>query len=263
MEPELCRSLNMMSLELLAAYLGEKLEVVNKLYQELLADKRFLAELNTQIKNSRKYFQKGVFRHEKLDSVDWMSIQRIILYVLVRLYKPAVCLETGVFYGGNTSFILNALRVNGTGKLISIDLPGNEIKRELRHHLVGDSEDIPEGLDIGFIVHENLKEQWTLIRGDSLKEILKIKQKIDLYIHDSDHSFNFITREMSLVWNKLKADAIILADDLDWSNGFFSFCVEKKLYPLIITDNGKSGLRARTGIARLKHPFRQKLDIVG
>lgn len=263
MEPELCRELNMMSLELLASYLGERFEAVNRLYQELLEDRKFLNELNTQIEAGRVFFQKGVFQHEKLDSVDWMSIQRIILYILVRLYQPAVCLETGVFYGGNTSFILNALRKNGEGKLISIDLPANEIDRTSRHHLVGDTEDIPEGLDTGFIVHDNLKKQWNFIRGDSLKEIPKIKEKIDLYIHDSDHAFNFITKEMTLVWDKLKDNAIILADDLDWSNGFFNFCVQKKLYPLIITDNGKSGLRARTGIAKLDHPFRKKLDIVG
>ena len=132
MEPELCRSLNLMSLELLASYLEVKPEAIDKLYQELLADREFLNELNEQIKKARKLFQKGVFRHDELDSVDWMSIQRIMLYILVRLYKPAVCLETGVFYGGNTSFILNALRRNKEGELISIDLPGNAIAKESR-----------------------------------------------------------------------------------------------------------------------------------
>jgi hypothetical protein len=68
---------------------------------------------------------------------------------------------------------------------------------------------------------------------------------------------------MELVWGKLSKKATIMADDLDWSNGFFSFCVEKKLFPLLITDNGKSGLRMRTGIIRLDHPFRSKKDIVG
>jgi len=68
---------------------------------------------------------------------------------------------------------------------------------------------------------------------------------------------------MSLVGGKLTKNAVILADDLDWSNGFFSFCVEKKLYPLIITDNGKSGLRARTGIVKLGHPLAKNKDMVG
>ena len=51
-------------------------------------------------------------------------------------------------------------------------------------------------------------------------------------------------------------------DDLDWSNGFYGFCVEKKIYPLIITDNGKSGLRARTGIVKLEHPLEKRVEVV-
>ena len=100
---------------------------------------------------------------EELDSIDWMAIQRIILYILVRLYKPAVCLETGVFYGGNTCFILNALRRNNFGELISIDLPANEIKSSERHFLVGDRENIPEELDSGFLIHKSLKDRWNFI----------------------------------------------------------------------------------------------------
>lgn len=68
---------------------------------------------------------------------------------------------------------------------------------------------------------------------------------------------------MSLIWKKLSTNALIVADDLDWSNGFFSFCVDKKIYPLIITDNGKSGLRARTGIVKLGHPLEKRVEVVG
>lgn len=263
MDPQLCRTLNHMSLEQLSKYLDVDINEIEKYYTELLNDEEFLNEINQQITFARKYYQKGICQHVKLDSVDWMAIQRIILYILVRLTKPSICLETGVFYGGNTCFILNALRRNNHGQLISIDLPANDIKSEQRHHLVGDTEDIPNGLDIGFLIHDNLKKRWKFIRGDSHKEIPKIENSIDLYIHDSEHSFSFIQREMSLVWERLSKNGIILADDLDWSNGFFGFCVEKKLYPLIITDNGKSGLKARTGIIKRGHPSEKERDIVG
>ncbi len=263
MDAHLCRALNHMSLEQLAMYLNVKLDKIEGYYTELLKDEEFLAEINEQIHYARKFYQKGICKKEMLDSVDWMAIQRIILYILVRLFKPTVCLETGVFYGGNTCFILNALRRNKHGHLISIDLPSNTIKPIQRHHLVGDTEDIPLGLDIGFLVHESQKKRWQLIRGDSHQEIPKIKKPINLYIHDSEHAFHFIRKEMSLVWKKLSKNAVIIADDLDWSNGFFSFCIEKKLYPLIITDNGKSGLRARTGIVKLGHPSGRHKDVVG
>ncbi len=263
MDPNLCRTLNHLSLEQLSKYLNIELKKIEEYYSELLDDSNFLNEINDRIKESRKFYQNAIFKHEELDSIDWFAIQRIILYILVRIYKPSVCLETGVFYGGNTCFILNALRRNNHGQLISIDLPANNITSNQRHHLVGDSENIADGLDIGFLIHENLKIRWSLIRGDSHKEIPKIDKQIDLYIHDSEHSFHFIREEMLLILPKISENAVIIADDLDWSNGFFSICVEKKLYPLIITDNGKSGLRARTGIIKIGHPSEIQRDIVG
>ena len=263
MDPNLCKTLNHLSLEQLSKYLNIDLKKIEELYSELLEDSQFLGEINEQIQLSRKFYQKAIFKHEELDSIDWMAIQRIILYILVRLYKPAVCLETGVFYGGNTCFILNALRRNNFGELISIDLPANKIESSERHFLVGDGENIPQELDSGFLIHKSLKNKWNFIRGDSLQEIPKIEKKVDLYIHDSEHSFQFIKKEMSLIWNKLSDNAIIVADDLDWSNGFFRFCVEKKIYPLIITDNGKSGLRARTGIVKLGHHLEKQREVVG
>ena len=263
MDPVLCRTMNNMSLEVLASYLQINVRELDKLYQELLEDQIFLRELNEQIQNARLYFRKGIFRHENLDSIDWMAIQRILLYILIRLYRPSLCLETGVFYGGTTCFILNALRKNGHGRLISIDYQADYIEPESRHYLVGDSESIPKELDVGFLVHQAQKERWELIRGNSLLEIPKISGQIDFYNHDSDHAFDFIKQEMNLVWEKLTQNAIIMADDLDWSNGFYSFCVDKKLYPLIITDNGKAGIKARTGIVTLNHPFRKHKDITG
>jgi len=266
MDPNLCRQLNLFSLELLADYLYVDFKTIKEIYEELLNDDIFLKEINEQITSVRHIYQDGIFRHKYIDSIDWFAIQRILLYIVVRLKKPNVCLETGVFYGGSTCFILNALRKNKKGILISIDLPGQlweKIFNNNRHHMVGCSENIPQGLDIGFIVHNNLKEQFTLIKGNSLEEIPKINKTFSLYNHDSEHSFDFVMQEMSLVWNKLEKDALIIADDIDWSNGFYRFCVEKRLYPLVITDNGKSGLRARNGIVHLSHPFNSKIDIVG
>ena len=263
MNPNLCKTLNHLSLEQLSQYLNIELKKIEEYYSELLDDSSFLIEINDRIKQSRKFYQNAIFKHEELDSIDWFAIQRIILYITVRIYKPSVCVETGVFYGGNSCFILNALRRNNFGELISIDLPSKQITSDQRHFLVGDKEDIPKELDTGFLIHESLKERWNLIRGDSLKEIPKINKNVDLYIHDSEHSFHFVQQEMSLIWKKLSDNAIIVVDDLDWSNGFYGFCVEKKIYPLIITDNGKSGLRARTGIVKLEHPLEKRVEVVG
>jgi cephalosporin hydroxylase len=263
MDPKLCRDINLMTMELIANYFEQPVSLVQALYQELLDDHQFMAELNQQITFCRQFHQRGIFKHEKLDNVDWFGVQRILLYVLIRLKQPEVFVETGVFYGGNTAFILNALRRNKKGHLFSFDLAANDIRDLNRHHLVGDSEIIPEGLDVGFIVHDNLKTRWSLIRGHSHEQLPLFDLPIDIFMHDSDHAHNFVLKEFEIVWSKLTADAVILADDLDWSNAFFQVCIEQKLLPLIITDNGKSGLLARTGLARLDHPARGKPDVVG
>ena len=174
MDPLLCRQLNLMSLEQLAHYLGEDISRIDSFYQEILDDTVFLEAVNVQINRVRTLYPKGICAHEHLDSVDWFAIQRIILYILIRLYRPERCLETGVFYGGNTSFILHALHKNGQGELISIDLPGQEIDQTGRHHMVGNSEYIPAGLDIGFLIPDYLKDRWTLVRGDSHQEIPRL-----------------------------------------------------------------------------------------
>ena len=158
MDPNLCKTLNHLSLEQLSQYLNIELKKIEEYYSELLDDSSFLIEINDQIKESRKFYQNAIFKHEKLDSIDWFAIQRIILYILVRIYKLSVCVETGVFYGGNSCFIINALRRNNFGELISIDLPSKQITSDQRHFLVDDKEDIPKELDIGFLIMNLLRK---------------------------------------------------------------------------------------------------------
>jgi hypothetical protein len=98
----------------------------------------------------------------------------------------------------------------------------------------------------------SLKERWNLIEGDSLAIIPTLDIQFDMYIHDSDHSMQFLLKEMELAWNKLSEDAIFLVDDIDWSNAFYTFVSAKRLYPVLFTDNGKDNLRVRTGLVSKK-----------
>ena len=166
-------------------------------------------------------------------------------------------LETGVYYGGNSAFALQALARNNSGKMVSIDYPDSEIRRlganASRHSLVGDSELYDPTLRPGFMVPPSLHVHWELIEGDSLKVIPTLEEIFDFYIHDSDHSMNFLSQELAAGWEKLSNQALILIDDIDWSNAFFAFCVKQRLFPFLMTDNGKDDLRVRTGIAMRSH----------
>ncbi len=266
-ETRLCNRYNLATL---ASYYEVSPDTFAAYYDELLADEHFLAGLNGQLQTIPKVygFEKGIFGKGAVDSVDWFAYQRVLLYCLVRHLKPKVCLETGVYYGGNTAFILNALHKNGSGRLISIDLPDSEIQKiraqgaeVARHPLVGDSEFYDENLSPGFLVPDFLHEPWTFIRGDSHQVIPSLTEQVDLYMHDSDHSYGFLMKELTLAAQKMSERGTMVVDDLPWSTAFLKFCVDGAHYPLFATDNGKDSLLVRTGIVFLGHPFRNTAAI--
>jgi hypothetical protein len=255
------RRANLWNLNKLASFLSVDREVLAGYYEELLADTELLAGLNHQLQTVRSEhgFRLGIFARGGVDSIDLFAFERVLLYVLVRHLRPDACLETGVFYGGNTAFLLAGLDRNSHGKLVSIDLPDSVIRggegagTHARHPLVGDSELYDGALTPGFIVPEYLKARWELVLGDSLVEIPQRPETFDLYLHDSDHSMGFVQNEMARAHERLSSTATMVVDDIDWSNGFFAFCVEQRLKPLLLTDNGKDDLRVRIGVAKLDH----------
>lgn len=253
------RKCNLFNLKALACYSGVPTDDLVGYYNELLSDQDFLNSINHRISEVREKwgFNKGIFAKTSIPSIDWFAFERVLIYVLIRHLKPRVVLETGVYYGGNSAFALLALARNKTGKMVSVDYPDSEIRREgadgSRHALVGDSELYDAALRPGFMVPKSLHSHWTLIEGDSLKVIPTLTETFDFYIHDSDHSMSFLSRELDAAWERLSEQALILVDDIDWSNAFFAFCVKRRLFPLLLTDNGKDDLRVRTGIAMRGH----------
>jgi hypothetical protein len=226
------RQCNRWNLESLARYLSVDAAELMTYYQELLNDERFIQQLNARMLEVRSQhgFVKGIFQRESVSSADWFAFERVLLYVLLRHLRPNWALETGVYYGGNTAFMLAAIQRNGNGKLISIDLPDFRIRTEggtERHPLVGDSEWYDQtSLSPGFIVPDYLRSCWQFIEGDSHRVIPTLAGPFDFYIHDSDHSYGFIQKEMKLVRAKMTPSAVMVADDIDWSNGFYAFCHE-------------------------------------
>lgn len=253
------RANNIYNIKSLAAYLGVEEKIFLDYYTELLDDQDFLKGVNERIVYTREThgFRKGIFNMESIDSVDWFAFERVLIYILIRFIKPENVLETGVYYGGNSAFALRALDKNKKGKMTSIDFPDYDIREtssdSARHSLVGDTELYTPSLRPGFMVPLPLKERWNLIEGDSLAIIPTLDIRFDMYIHDSDHSMQFLSKEMELAWNKLSDDAIFLVDDIDWSNAFYAFVAAKRLYPVLFTDNGKDNLRVRTGVVSKKH----------
>ncbi|MCI4353625.1 MAG: class I SAM-dependent methyltransferase [Thermoplasmata archaeon] len=155
------------------------------------------------------------------------------LYCVTRAMTPQVIVETGVHSGGSSRVILDAVHRNGTGHLYSIDLPfhapwtTSDGRRDATH--------LPAGLSTGYLVPEFLRSAWTLIEGDAkveLPSLLARLPNVDVFFHDSEHSFQHQMFEYTAVWPHLRQDGLLISDDTNWSDAFDAFCREKDLHPL-------------------------------
>lgn len=139
-----------------------------------------------------------------------------LCYITCRILKPDIVVETGVAYGVTSAFILKALQVNDKGILYSIDLP-------------------PLGKDannfVGYLVPEELKDRWVLHRGVSkrvLPNLLSQLKKVDIFIHDSLHTYWNIWRELQLVTPYLSRPAAVIADDIQNNVAFQEWVLKTK-----------------------------------
>ena len=144
----------------------------------------------------------------------------LVLYNTIRTKKPELVLETGVDEGYSSALILNALNRNGGGKLVSIDVRND----------VGS---LTKGMDIN---------RWRLVirePSNALKQTLDEMDNIDIFLHDSDHSYENMKFEFESIFPKLNQEGILFSDDVGDNNAFMEFSESKGLKPLIIDDCGK------------------------
>ncbi|MFC1868981.1 class I SAM-dependent methyltransferase [Thermodesulfobacteriota bacterium] len=143
-----------------------------------------------------------------------MTRELPLLYLLVRLLKPSRIIETGVASGASSAYILQALIDNQKGEMHSIDLP---------------PENLPRGRESGWIVPEILRERWHIYIGDSkriLKDLLDQTGIIDIFLHDSLHTYEHMTWEFNTAWEYLRKGGFFLSHDVGANEAFFDFMRE-------------------------------------
>jgi hypothetical protein len=131
-----------------------------------------------------------------------------LCYVMCRLLRPSIVVETGVAYGVTTSHILAALAANGKGQLHSIDLPP----------LAPDSD-----RSVGRLVPLHLRARWKLHRGESarlLPRLLGVLPSVDLFVHDSLHTYRCIRNELECVTAFLANNSAVIVDDIQTNRAF-------------------------------------------
>ena len=123
------------------------------------------------------------------------------LYALIMERKPKCIVETGVANGLTTNLIMAALDTYG-GVLHSFD-----INPQCKSVYKG-------GGNWNFhLLSRNYKKQ--------VREVVDSIENIDIWIHDSDHSFSWQSFEYTIAASKLKENkGILVSDDIDCTTAF-------------------------------------------
>ena len=127
---------------------------------------------------------------------------------LILQYKPEIVVETGLLSGLGAEFILHALDTNKKGRLFSID-PFDEERP------TNGQGNTPTVYTKNPIVHPRFK--WIRKRSDeALEPLFKKVGPFDVFIHDSDHSFECQSYEYDAAWRMVRSGGIIASDDIYW-----------------------------------------------
>ncbi len=129
-------------------------------------------------------------------------------YAIARGLRPMRVVETGVCYGVTSAFLLQALRQNSPGHLHSIDLP--PLARQADEY-------------VGCLIPAALRSRWTLHRGNAqrlLPPLLAQLGPIDLFLHDSLHTYEHMRFEFAAAWAALRSGGLLVADDIEGNTAF-------------------------------------------
>jgi predicted O-methyltransferase YrrM len=147
----------------------------------------------------------------------------VALYTLIRWLRPRTVVETGVSLGVSSKIVLTALQDSGVGTLYSIDLP-NARWIDATGTMCDDS--VVRGYRTGHLVPRELKHRWNLIVGDSrtiLPTLLDRIGPMDVFIHDSEHSYDHMMFEFTLAWPLIRESGLLISDDEDYNAAFEEF----------------------------------------
>lgn len=163
------------------AICGAEIEQARSWMQELEDDCDLVNELTRRLASSPR---RGVSPSQP----HWG--RRLGWYALVRATQPDHVVETGTHLGFGSSAIAAALIRNGHGRLTTIDTD-------------------PES---GYLIEEPWSKVIDRRIGDSVKVVSQLRD-VDLFLHDSLHTYDHETRELAAVEAHLRDRALVLSDN--------------------------------------------------
>lgn len=174
--------------------------------------------------------------------IAWDDANFIFLYILIKKLKPKVIIETGCNVGFSSSFIALAVKENNNDcKFYTIDASEKLANRWEDLGLYTLSKQRRQEINMKrlcamlppkvlSIVPPDLREHIIFIEGlskDVLPPLLQKHQEIDIFFHDSEHSYRNMMRECGTVLPYLKKGGYILAHDINLNSAFNRLFADK------------------------------------
>jgi predicted O-methyltransferase YrrM len=184
--------------QLIASVTGEAFDRIIKYFDELEGD--------TELRHHLEQALRGA--HYGAD-IKINYARRLGWYAFVRALKPRVVVETGVDHGVGSCVLASALLRN-----------------------------IEEGHDGKYYGTENRKKAGRLFCGkyasvgrilydDSIVSLMRLEEKINIFVNDSDHSGEYEYQEYLAIADKLADGGIILGDNAHVTDSLSRFSREQ------------------------------------
>ena len=157
------------------------------------------------------------------------------LYWIVRKLKPKTVLQTGVSNGLSSAFMMLALAKNGSeGTLHVVDMPAifNPVDPNWTRSGQVFGFVIPEGKTSGWMVPDMYRNRFEVLNGDAkvlLPQLVDKLAAVDMFYHDSDHSYNHMAFEFEQAKRKLAPGSVVVADDISWNASLWDFADKYRL----------------------------------
>jgi predicted O-methyltransferase YrrM len=159
------------------------LEHVSALYREYASDLAAVGKAQRDFAESNK----GRLTPQLDD------LEAEITYLLLREARPSAVMELGTFHGWSTSWILSALRDNGTGRLYSFDIIDNVVRN------------VPQDLAEG---------RWTFVQGDIKDTVAQVPADTGYLFVDAAHDSRFARWYLENLFPRVPAGVPVSVHDV-------------------------------------------------
>lgn len=96
---------------------------------------------------------------------------------------------------------------------------------------------------LGAMIPDNLRDRWELVYGmasKKLKPLLDSIKPIDIFIHDSAHTYSNMMFEFQTSWSFIKEGGFLISDDIASNNAFYDFSNQKNINPTLYSQMNKN-----------------------